>query len=136
NPRGVETAPAMRRVFGDIGRSAAIFAAEREPLQTAQEDQDRGRKPADAVIARRQTDQEGRQAHDGDGDEEGVFASDQIADPAEHQRAERADQEAGGERQQREYELGVGVERRVERLADLSRGPGVEIEIVPLEYGA
>ena len=49
-----------------------------------------------------QADQEGRQAHDHDGDQEGVFAADEIADPAEHQRAERAHQEAGGKGEQRE----------------------------------
>ena len=52
--------------------------------------------------AGQQADQEGRQAHDQDGDEEGVFAADQVADAAEHQRAERAHQEACGEGQQRE----------------------------------
>ena len=51
---------------------------------------------------RQQADQEGRQAHDHDGDEEGVFAADEIADAAEHQRAERAHQEAGGKGEQRE----------------------------------
>ncbi len=34
--RRIEAAPAMRRVFGDIGRGAAIFAAERQALQQAQ----------------------------------------------------------------------------------------------------
>ena len=41
-------------------------------------------------------------AHDQDGDQEGVLAPDQVAEPAEHQRAERPHQEAGGEGQQRE----------------------------------
>src|SRR5580658_6693959 len=99
----------MRRVFGDVSGSTAILTAEREPLQAAQENEDRGRQPADAVVSRGQADQEGRKTHDRDGDEEGVFASNQVADPAEYQRAERADQEARGERQQRKDKLGVGV---------------------------
>jgi hypothetical protein len=40
--------------------------------------------------------------HDQDGDEEGVFAADEVADAAEHQRAERTHQEARREGEQRE----------------------------------
>jgi hypothetical protein len=49
---------------------------------------------------RQHADQEGREAHDEDGDEEGVFAADEIADAAENQRAERADEEARRKGQQ------------------------------------
>ena len=43
-------------------------------------------------------------AHDHDGDEEGVLAADEVAEAAEHDRAERADGEAGREREEREDE--------------------------------
>ena len=70
-------------MLGDVGRGAAIFAAQREALAEPQRDQqDRrgqpiavGRQQADRKVARPIT----------DGDEEGIFASDQVADAAEDQ---------------------------------------------------
>jgi hypothetical protein len=74
-------------------------------------------------------------SHD-DRDEEGVLAADQITDPAEHERAERPDQEARGVgRERREQRRGVvplGEEQRREER----RERGVEIEVVPLEHRA
>ena len=61
-----------------------------------------GRRDADRRRVRQQADDESRQTHDHDGDEEGVFASDDIADASEHDGAEWAHQEAGGEGEQRE----------------------------------
>ena len=52
--------------------------------------------------AGQQADDEGRQTHDEDGDEEGVFAADDVAEAPEHDRAERPHQEARGEGEQRE----------------------------------
>ena len=89
-------------MFGNIGRRTAIFTAERQALQHAQRDQDDRSRDADGGRAGQQADQEGRSAHDQDGDEEGVFAADEVAEAAEHQRAERAHQEAGGKGEQRE----------------------------------
>ena len=82
------------RVLGHIGRRAAVFAAEREALGEAQRHEQEGGGPADRLECGQQADQEGRAAHHHDGDEEGIFASDQIADAAENDRAERAHQEA------------------------------------------
>ena len=88
--------------------------------------------PIDDAPGSRPT-EEGRKAHDHDGDEEGVFASDEIADAAEHQRAERAHQEARGESEQREQVAGRFRILREEVGADQRRQRSVEIEIVPLE---
>lgn len=41
-------------------------------------------------------------SRDQDGDQEGVFAPDQVAEPAKHQSAERPHQKACGEREQGE----------------------------------
>ena len=41
DPAGVEAAAAVRRMLRDIGRRAAVFAAQRQPLQQAERDQDR-----------------------------------------------------------------------------------------------
>jgi len=79
-------------------------------------------------------DEEGRQAHDEDGDEEGVLAADDVADAAEHDRAERTHEEAGGESEQRED---VTRRRRIgaeELRADDGRERPVEVEVVPLEH--
>ena len=108
----------MRRVLGDIGRGPAILAAQRQALQQPQRDQDHRREQADAVGGRQQADDEGRQAHDHDGDQEGVLAPDQVAEAAEDQGAERPDQEAGGERQQREDVAG-GLVELGEELTDI-----------------
>jgi hypothetical protein len=49
DPAGVEAALTLGRMFGDIGRGAAIFAAEREALRQPQHDQDHRRAtPIDA----------------------------------------------------------------------------------------
>ena len=100
--RGVVTAFALRCMLGHVGRGSAVLTAERETLQQAQTDQDDRRGDTDGGGVGQQADDEGRQAHDQDGDEEGVFASDDVADTSEHDGAERANQEAGGKGQQRE----------------------------------
>ena len=49
DPRGVGAALALRRVLGDVGRRAAVLAAERQALQQAQRDQDDRRGDADGA---------------------------------------------------------------------------------------
>ncbi len=136
DPGGVVAAAVVGRMLRHIGRRAAIFAAQRQALQHAQRDQDHRRGDAPARRPRQQADQEGRQAHDHDGDEEGVFASDEVADPPEHQRAERPHQEAGRKRQQREDVAGGFRILCEERRADERGQRAVKIEVVPLEDGA
>jgi hypothetical protein len=124
------------RVFGDVGGRAAILAAQRETLEQPQaHEQDRGQ-PADGRKRGQQADAEGRAAHHHDGDEEGVFAADEVTDAAEDERAERAHQEAGGvgrkRRQQRRGVISGWKEQRGEEGCQR----GVEIEVVPFEYGA
>ncbi len=135
NERGVVTALAVRRMLGDIGRGAAVFATQRKALQQAQRDQDDRGRDADGGGAGQQADDERRQAHDQDGHQEGVLAADDVTDPAEHDGAERPHQEAGGECQQgenvtRAFRIGaeeLGADDRCQR--------SVEIEIVPFEHG-
>ena len=95
---------AFRRVLGDVGRRAAVLAAEREALQQAQADEDDRRRDPDRRVRRQDADDDGRDAHDQDGDEEGVLAADEVAEAAEDDRAERAHHEAGREREQGEDE--------------------------------
>ena len=135
NPAGVETAAIGRGMLRDISRGAAIFAAERQTLQQAQRDEHDGRRDADRVRSWQDADDERGRAHDHDGDQKGVFAPDQIAQPAEYQCAEGAHQEAGGERQQREDIARAFGELAEELGADNRSQRPVEIEIVPLKYG-
>src|SRR5262249_17610471 len=70
-----------------------------------------------------------------DGDEEGVFAADEITDAAEDQRAERPHQEAGGVgRKCRQQRRGVVSGRKEERREEGGERR-VEIKIVPFEHG-
>jgi hypothetical protein len=95
-----------------------------------------GAAAADGGVAGQQADEEGRQAHDQDGDEEGVLAADEVAEPAEEQRAERTHKEARGEGEQREDISGVDVEGAEELRADHHGERAVKIEIIPFENGA
>ncbi|MEY9294298.1 hypothetical protein ABH979_007372 [Bradyrhizobium ottawaense] len=135
NEGGVVAALAVRSMFRDVGRRAAILTAERQALGEAQRDQDDRSRDADGGRVRQQADDEGRQTHDQDGDEEGIFAADDVADAAEHDRAERTHQEAGCERQQREDVAGCRRIGREELRADDAGQRTVEVEIVPLEDG-
>ena len=101
----VETALIVRRMLGDIGRGSAILAAERQTLQDAERDEQDGCGDADACVIGKQADEEGRQAHDGHGDEEGVLPPDQIADAAEDDCPERTDCEACREGRESEDEV-------------------------------
>ena len=74
-------------MFGDVDRRAAIFAAQRQPLRDAQQQDDGGRGEADRRRRWRQADAGGGDAHQRDGDEEGVFAPQPIAEIAEQDRA-------------------------------------------------
>src|SRR5665213_2048358 len=89
DPTGVETPLAVGRVLGDVGRGTAILAAQGQALQEAQGDQQDRRQHADRIVAWQAADQERRAAHQAERQHEGEFASDQIAQPAEEDRAER-----------------------------------------------
>ena len=123
-------------MFGHIDSCAAILTAECEALQHAQRDQRDRCDPADLGIGWQKPNQEGRGTHDQDGDEEGVFPADQIAEATEDQRTERAHQEAGSEGQQREDVAGVDVERGKELRANDRGQRTVKVKVVPLENRA
>jgi len=83
--------PAMRARH--IGCDGRVFAASARPGQG-------GGRPGSGPAKRwwhtsARSDQHGRHAIHHDGDEEGVFAPDQIADAPEDSASERADEEAG-----------------------------------------
>ena len=137
NPGGIKPAPAVGRVLGDIGRRAAIFAAERQTLQHAHRDEQDRRQNADRLVARQQPDDKGRGPHQQQGQHEGELAADQIAEIPEHDRAERPDQEPGPEHEQAQDEGQPRIERRREEvLAEKDGKDAVQVEIVPLDQRA
>src|SRR5262249_37181015 len=73
NPGGVGAALAGRRRLGGESRATAILAAERETLYETEQDQHDRRSDAPGAIARQQADEEGADAHQRHGDQEGVF---------------------------------------------------------------
>ena len=93
NEAGVEAAPSVRHVLGDIDGGAAVFAAERQSLQHADHEQGDRRGNADGGVRRQEADERRRAAHDQQRDRKRIFAPDEIADAPEEQRAERPDDE-------------------------------------------
>ncbi len=122
-------------MLGHVGGRPAVLATERQALEQPQGDQNHRRDQAHLCVARQHADEGRGQAHDHDGDEEGVLAANEVAQPPEHQRPERAHGEAGGEGEQGEDESG-GLVHPGEELLRHHRGErAVEIEVVPLEHG-
>ncbi len=120
-------------MFGHISCSTAIFAAKRQTLKHAQDDQDDRGCDADLRCTGQDADEECRNAHDENGDQEGVFTADNVAETPEHQGAEGAHEEAGGKCQKRED---VTCRFRIlaeEVRADIDRERAVQIKIVPFE---
>src|SRR4029079_6030955 len=122
---------ALRGMLRDIGYRAAVFAANGQPLQHPQGYEDDRRRDPDGRKVRQHTECERREAHQHDGDQEGVLAPDQIADAAENDRTEGPDGEAGGEAEQGEDEGRRGIDAREEMLADLRRQSADEEKVVP-----
>ena len=127
---------AVRRVFSHVGGRATVFTTQRQTLQQTQSNQNDRGSHTNAGIARQHTHDEGGQAHDQDGDQEGVFAADHVAQAAEEDGAEGTNNEAGREGQQRKNERGRGVEARKELLGNDRGQRSVEVEVIPLEHRA
>ena len=123
-------------MLGDIGRGAAIFAAEREALHQPQRDPHDRRGDAPGRVGRQHADQEGAETHQRHGDEEGVFAADDVAQPSENERAERPHREAGGEGEQSEDEGRRRVDAGEEFAGENDAERAVDVKVVPLEHGA
>src|SRR5256886_11780838 len=135
-PAGVVAPLLIRRVLCDVGDRAAVLAAQAQPLDQAQEQEDETRRRADLGVARHDPDERRRQAHAAQRNEEGVLAAHDVADAAEHEGPERPDQEPGGERPD-------GADERASTgtlLEELDRQEGGEapedVEVVPLDHVA
>ena len=121
-------------MLGDVHRGTTIFAAERKPLEQSQYDQgDRGR-DADPRVTRQESDRRRRAAHNQERRQKSELPPGEIADPAEHQRAEGTNREADGKRRQ----CFEKARRRIAAGEKLRRDDGGEaaedIEVVPLDH--
>ena len=121
-------------MFADVDRSTAIFAAEREALSETEADQNDRGDDADRGVGWQQSDEESADAHERHCDDEGVFAADKVAEPAEEQGAERTHGKTGREGEQREDEGRRRVYAGKELRGQNRRQGAVDIKVVPLEY--
>src|SRR5262245_5273795 len=105
----MQTALAVRRMLGHVGRGTAVLAAQRQALKQTQYDQNDGRGDADGRIAGQQAHDEGGYTHDHDGDQESVLAADKIADASEQDRTEGADREPAAKASNAKMKPAVGL---------------------------
>ncbi len=123
-------------MLGDVDGGAAIFAAEREALEQAEADQQRGGEQAGVGVGREEPDRRGGAAHQADGDEKGVFAADAVAEPAEQEGAEGPDPETGTEGGEAGEGRGGWVVGGEEQAAEQGGEDAVDEEVVPFEHRA
>src|SRR4030095_2075870 len=98
--------------------------------------QSAGRARADSREGRQQADQERGPTHENDGDEERIFASHEVADPAEDDCTEGPHQQSRGIGCARRKQRRCFVPRRKEQSGEERRESRVQVEVVPLENGA
>ena len=134
DPGGVGTALAVGSMLGHVGGCAAILTAQRQALQQTQTDQDDRCSHADAGVGWQDAHDESGQTHDQNGHQEGVLATDHVAQSAKHQCAERTHDETGGESQQGKNEGRPGIQSTEELLGDDGRQRTIQIKVVPLEH--
>ncbi len=130
---GPQAARPVTGVFGDHERRAAPFAADRDALYDAEQDEQDGGPDADRVVRGQQADEEAAGAHQDHRQEHHRLAAEPVAEVAEDDAAERTGEIPRGER----AEGGHGAHRRVgpgeEEVAEDERGDGsVDEEVVEL----
>jgi hypothetical protein len=115
---------------------AAPLAADADPLEQAQDDEQRRRPEPKRVVARQHADQRAGDAHQHQGRDQGRLASDAVAVVAEDGRADRAGGEAHRIGRERGEGARIGARAREEEIREDERGRRpVEEEVVPLDRG-
>lgn len=94
------------------------------------------RRNADGRVVGQQADDEGRQAHDQNRDQEGVFATNHVAQTAKENSAERPHDEACRKRQRREVEGRAFVQPAEKLLGDHEGKSAIQVEVAPFENSA
>ena len=108
----------MRRMFGHIGGSTAVFPTHCQTLQQTKRNQDDWRCHANTGIGGQNTHNKGRQTHDQNGHQEGVFATDHVAQAAKEYGTERTHDKTRRKREQRKDEGRTLVQTTEELLGD------------------
>src|SRR5438105_872520 len=107
----------MLRMLGDVRRGAAVLATKRQTLDDTERDENDACQRPNHVDGRQQAHDERAKAHDGHRDQECVLATDQVADPTEHNGPEWADEKTDGKRRK----PGNEIAERSTRLIELAR---------------
>jgi hypothetical protein len=124
-------------VFVGGGDSTAELGSRTQPLAQSEDDQQYRREDADRSVRGDESDQARRDAHQHEGDGQYPLAADLVAEVAEEDSAERADDESDGERGEGGEGPGDGALTGEEDLAEDERGHrGEQIEVEPLERRA
>ena len=133
----VERLLLLRRAFDGHQRRAAPFAADRETLDRAHQHQQHGRPPADRRERRQQADRDRRQPHQHHGQHQHPLAAEPVAVVAEHDAAERPEQEADAEGRERRERAHRRADFREELGIEYQRGDDpVQQEVVPVDDSA
>jgi hypothetical protein len=137
NPTGVEGAQLRRCAFDGHERGASPFSADRNALNAAQQDEQCRCQPADRLVGRQTADERGGHAHDRHRPDEHGLAPETVAEVAEDDSAERAEDESDAEgRERRERARSVTVAGEEELAEDQSCDDPVEQEVIPFDDGA
>src|SRR5262249_29790793 len=132
-PTGVEAAPLIRDVLGDVRDGAAILAAQAQALNHPQTEQEERGGYADLIEGGDQPDHPGADTHSAQRDEKRVLPPYSVAQPSEQERAQRTDQESGGEERDRTQQS----RDRVRLLEEFDRQHGgqapEDIEVIPFD---
>ncbi|MCY1218072.1 hypothetical protein D9M72_300060 [compost metagenome] len=134
--RREEAAPAAQRHLAHIGGGGAVFAADRQALDQACEQQQRRRPVADAGIGGQAGDQQRAGAHHDHRDQHRVLAAVAVGDGAEQPAADGPHQEAGGKHAGGVQQLRGGIGLGEERRREVDRAEGVDVEVEPFDQVA
>src|SRR5262249_57333065 len=115
NPACTSAGQTGRGVLSNIDPRPSISAALRQTLNETQADQNDRRDDDDSRVSGQDADQKCAETHQGHGDEKGVLAADQIADPSEDEGAEWTCRKARRKGEQSEDEANGGGQKWQQR---------------------
>jgi hypothetical protein len=131
-PAAEEAAFAVGCVLGNENRRPGVFTAHRKALGHLGQQQQDGRPDADGGVRRYQADGKGAQRHDHDGRGENLLPAELVAQGAEEQPTQRANQKRYRERRQGGDHLHTGVGVGEEHLAERVGDEAINAEVEPL----
>ena len=115
---------------------ATVRAAETQPLDQPEREEDEGRGEPDGRVRWHKSNEGRGDAHPGERHDEGVLPADLVAEPAEDERSQRPDQEAAGVNRGGVQQLGGRIVVRKEQRREINRARGIRVPVVPLDQVA